>query len=176
MISRRVLVYFTLTVQHFSWNILDFLFRTANLISFLVIVPQGVLNGALTDFLSAIIEVGSHELWFWFVYSAVFQSIKNSEKRKLWCSWEFSCLCIFMHFGMKVISVWVKQNYTGRTRAYLCVAGYDTQFFWLYIIFNYILVLLYQSIIQRVLNIHFSCFARSHLGLGAGTCWSTCWF
>ena len=64
LISRRVLVYFTLTVQHFSWNILDFSNRTANLISFLVIVPQGVLNGALTDFLSAIIEIGSHELWF----------------------------------------------------------------------------------------------------------------
>lgn len=64
LISRRVLVYFTLTVQHFSWNIMDFLNRTANLISFLVIVPQGVLNGALTEFLSAIIEIGSHELWF----------------------------------------------------------------------------------------------------------------
>ena len=75
LISRRVLVYFTLTLQHFSWNILDFLFRTANLISFLVIVPQGVLNGALTEFLSAIIEIGSQELWFWFVYRAVFQSI-----------------------------------------------------------------------------------------------------
>ena len=64
LISRRVLVYFTLTLQHFPWNILDFLFRTANLISFLVIVPQGVLNGALTEFLSAIIEIGSQELWF----------------------------------------------------------------------------------------------------------------
>ena len=64
LISRRVLIYFTLTLQHFSWNILDFLFRTANLISFLVIVPQGVLNGALTEFLSAVIEIGSHELWF----------------------------------------------------------------------------------------------------------------
>ena len=64
LISRRVLVYFTLTVQHFSWNIMDFLNRTANLISFLVIVPQGVLNGALTEFLSAIIEIGSQELWF----------------------------------------------------------------------------------------------------------------
>jgi len=62
--SRRVLVYFTLTLQHFSWNILGFLFRTANLISFLVIVPQGVLYGALTEFLSAVIEIGSHELWF----------------------------------------------------------------------------------------------------------------
>ena len=92
LISRRVLVYFMLTVQHFSWNILDFSNRTANLISFLVIVPQGVLNGALTDFLSAIIEIGSHELWFWFVYSAVFQSIESLEKRMLWCSWEFSCL------------------------------------------------------------------------------------
>jgi len=64
LISRRVLVYFTLTVQHFSWNIMDFLNRTANLISFLVIVPQGVLNGALTDFLLAIIEIGSPKLWF----------------------------------------------------------------------------------------------------------------
>ena len=76
--------------------------------------------------------------------------IRNRNRRNfiLCCSWEFLCLCIFMHFGMKVISVWAKQNYTGRTRAYLCVAGYDTQ--------NFLAVYYFQPNISFTLSINYS--------------------
>ena len=76
-----------LTVQHFPWNILDFLNHTVNvnvipLTKFVAIVPHDVLNRALTDFLSAMIEIGIMSYGFDLFTVQFSRSSKIQKKKK----------------------------------------------------------------------------------------------